>query len=62
MDSSEEVKLYKAMKGVIKESKQFAWLNTYSEELGRTPSMAISEGNIEDVLNLLNRIGFGIPT
>jgi len=63
MKVGDMTKLEKAMCGIIKKSKQGEWLNTSNEELmNKTPLQAISEGNIEGVLNLLNRIGFGIPT
>jgi len=63
MKVGDMAKLDKAMRGVIKKSKQSEWLNTSNEELmNKTPLQTISEGNIEDVLCLLNRIEWGIPT
>jgi len=61
MKESEMIRLKKKMRGVIK--KQCDWLSTPNVNLGGiTPLEAIDEGNIEDVLCLLNSIEWGIPT
>jgi uncharacterized protein (DUF2384 family) len=51
--------------GIIKEDKRLLWMNTPNEELdNNTPLQMISKGSKEtkEVLALLNRIEWGIPS
>jgi len=55
----------KAMNGVIKKGKEAEWLNTPNEELNNdTPLKVISRNSegVKEVLDLLCRIEWGIPT
>jgi len=56
--------VFKKMDGVIKKGKEDEWINTPNEELNNdTPLEIISKNpkGVKEVLDLLNRIGYGTP-
>lgn len=53
------------MKGVIKKGKEREWLNSPNEDLGhKTPLEMMMRGHegVEEILHLLARVKWGIPT
>lgn len=53
------------MKGVIKKGKEREWLNSPNEDLGqKTPLEVMMKGHegVEEILHLLSRVKWGIPT
>ena len=58
-------RLKESINGVIKEDKKYIWLTTLNKELNNcTPLEKILEGEkgMKEVIELLNNIGWGIPT
>ena len=57
--------VFREMKGVIKKGKEREWLSSPNEDLGlKTPLEVMMRGHegVEEVVHLLGRVKWGIPT